>query len=630
MKKICVLILSAFLVLLVPSFASALEAFNIDSYDISMKVRLDNSYEITEKLDVAFSEQRHGVIRSIPLMTNGGKKAKISDISIPGYNYDVYSEDGYLKIKIGDPDSFAKQRENYTLSYVYAIGYDYLDDMDELYFNLIGTQWDCYVDKVTFKIEMPKEFDAQKLKFTYGQAGSIESSEASYKVDGNTIRGSLGVRLNPQEAFTVALPLEEGYFSEAFKKKTFADFVEADYFIMLPLILIMGSLLWFKKGKSKPIVKTVEFYAPDGLTSADVGFIIDNSVEVMDVTSLIIYWAGRGYLTIEEQAKQKTFSSQKYFVLHKVKDMEEGAKAYEKMMFDSLFDEFGDGSQVSTLELENKFYSVMEAVREMVKSSWQDDPQTRIYRKYNRGLSFLLGFMAFGLAWLGFLPVANHMKLGEFVNMAGFAFLFAIISVVPMGLIMYTIVRAKYTTKRAGFVFSMAGMAILNVLALFGALFIGYMTEAFPAIIISMSAAVALVIMSFYCKKKTASGDRYVGLILGFREFLETAEKDRINMLVEENPQYFYDTLPFAMVMGVTDKWARNFEDIITQPPNWYQSDTYGGGFNTIIFAHALSSSMSGLSHSMSTSPAPSGTAGGSMGGGFSGGGSGGGGGSSW
>ncbi|MGB5823102.1 MAG: DUF2207 domain-containing protein [Proteocatella sp.] len=630
MKKICILFLSVFLVLFVPNSASALEAFNIDSYDIGMKVSLDNSFEITENLDVTFSEQRHGIIRSIPLRTNGGRTAKISDISVPGYNYDVYSENGYLNIKIGDPESFTKQKETYTISYVYAIGYDYMDNMDELYFNLIGTQWDCYVDKVAFKIEMPKEFDAQKLNFTYGQAGSTDNSKVSYKVDGNTIIGSLGVTLNPQEALTVALPLEDGYFSEAFKKKTFADFAEKYYFIMLPSILLLGALLWLKKGKSNAIIKTVEFYAPDGVTSADVGFIIDNSVEAMDVTSLIIYWADRGYLTIEEQTKQKAFSSQKYFVLHKVKDMEEEAKAYEKVMFDSLFDEFGNGSQVSTLELENKFYSVMNVVRDMVKSSWQDDPKNVIYKKYNKALSFFIGFMALGVAWLGFLSAANHMKLGEFVIMAGLSLLLAVIVVAPMWLIMYTTVRAKYTAKRAGFVFGMIGMVIINALAVFLALFIGYILEVLPAIIIAVSASAILMMMSFSCTKKTEAGDRYIGLILGFREFLETAEKDRINMLVEENPQYFYDTLPFAMVMGVTDKWAHNFEDIVTQPPNWYQSDMHGSRFNTIIFAHALSNSMNGLSHSMSTSPPPSNTAGGSMGGGFSGGGSGGGGGSSW
>lgn len=631
MKKFFTFVMSVFLVLLSPGYASALEAFNIDSYDIQMKVRLDNSYEITETLDITFSEQRHGIIRSIPLKTNGGQRADIKDISVSGYSYDTYSEGGDLKIKIGDADSYMNENEKITISYIYGIGYDYLDDMDELYFNLIGTQWDCYIDKVNFTIEMPKAFDAQKLNFTYGKTGGTDNSKVSYKFDGNAIKGSLLTKLKPYESLTVALPLEEGYFSDALKKQNLADIINSYYLLVFPMIMAGGALLWWRKGRSNPVISTVEFYAPSGVTSADVGFIIDNNVEPMDVTSLIIYWADKGCLTIEEQVNKKAFSSKTYFVLHKVKDLGAQAKSYEKVMFDSLFDEFGNGLKVSTLELENKFYSVMNTVRDMVKSSWQDDSQNMIYRKYNKALSFLMKVIALGVVWLGFLPVANNMKLGEFVIIAAVSLLLSGIVITPVWLILYMISSSKYKSKGAGFIFGVAGLVFLNLLALSSAFYVSYTMKAPLVAMSSLVVAAILSVMSIFCNKKTELGGNYMGRILGFREFLETAEKDRINMLVEENPEYFYSTLPFAMVLGVTDKWARNFEDIVMQPPSWYQGDMYGGGFNTFVFAHALSSSMNSLSSTMSTSPAPSGSgAGGSMGGGFSGGGSGGGGGSSW
>ena len=244
MKKLSLMIISLLLAL-IPQSVLALEAFNISSYDIDMKANLDNSYSITEVLEVDFSEQRHGIIRSIPLKTNGGKRAEVKSVSVPGHNFETYREGGNLNIKIGDADTFAAQKQKYTILYEYEIGYDYLDDMDELYFNLIGTQWDCFIDNVKFRIEMPSAFDSEKLNFTYGTEGSKDSEAVKYSVDGNIITGKLSTKLEPYEALTVALPLEEGYFSEAHKKTTPADIVQKYYMAILPAITALGAFFFF-------------------------------------------------------------------------------------------------------------------------------------------------------------------------------------------------------------------------------------------------------------------------------------------------------------------------------------------------------------------------------------------------
>jgi hypothetical protein len=62
-------------------------------------------------------------------------------------------------IKIGDPDSTMTGPMNYTISYLYNLGRDPGKDYDELYFDLIGDQWDTTIDNITFQIEMPKEFE---------------------------------------------------------------------------------------------------------------------------------------------------------------------------------------------------------------------------------------------------------------------------------------------------------------------------------------------------------------------------------------------------------------------------------------------------------------------------------------
>ena len=78
------------------------------------------------------------------------------------------------------------------------------------------------------------------------------------------------------------------------------------------------------------------------------------------------------------------------------------------------------------------------------------------------------------------------------------------------------------------------------------------------------------------------------------------------------------------MALGVTNKWAKNFDNIMIQPPDWYHAATVQSGFSAVRFANDLENGMKGVSASMLSRP--SSDSGGSSGGGSSGGG----GGSSW
>ena len=91
-----------------------------------------------------------------------------------------------------------------------------------------------------------------------------------------------------------------------------------------------------------------------------------------------------------------------------------------------------------------------------------------------------------------------------------------------------------------------------------------------------------------------------------------------------ENPNYFYDILPYTYVLGVSDKWIKKFETITMQAPNWYIGTR---PFSVVTFGTFMNTAMTSANTAMSSSPSSSS---GSSGGGSSGGGSGGGGGGSW
>ena len=140
---------------------------------------------------------------------------------------------------------------------------------------------------------------------------------------------------------------------------------------------------------------------------------------------------------------------------------------------------------------------------------------------------------------------------------------------------------------------------------------------------------ICAAIIIFFIKimpKRTPYGNEVLGKIKGFKRFLEVAEKEQLEELVSQNPQYFYYILPYTYALGVSDKWVKQFETIAIQEPNWYYSQT---GFSVSSFGTFMSSTMKSAQNTMTSSPSSSG-GGGSSGGGFSGGGSGGGGGGSW
>ena len=121
---------------------------------------------------------------------------------------------------------------------------------------------------------------------------------------------------------------------------------------------------------------------------------------------------------------------------------------------------------------------------------------------------------------------------------------------------------------------------------------------------------------------------QFLEKILGFQDFLDRVESDRYRKMIT-SPEMFEEYLPFAMALGVEGKWARAFEDIYTEPPQWYVGP-HGHAFRPGLFVNDLSSMATHAGTAMVSQPRSSGGSGfsgGGGGGGFSGGGFGGGGG---
>jgi uncharacterized membrane protein len=130
--------------------------------------------------------------------------------------------------------------------------------------------------------------------------------------------------------------------------------------------------------------------------------------------------------------------------------------------------------------------------------------------------------------------------------------------------------------------------------------------------------------------RRTRHGREAYERIAGLREFIRRVEADRLERLGGRTAGTFEKILPYAVVLGVADRWAHAFAGIYATPPTWYV-----GSNNRLLDTNDLvrnvGRSMDTMGRTMTSHPTSSGSGSSGFGSsGSSGGGFGGGGGGSW
>lgn len=134
---------------------------------------------------------------------------------------------------------------------------------------------------------------------------------------------------------------------------------------------------------------------------------------------------------------------------------------------------------------------------------------------------------------------------------------------------------------------------------------------------------ILLIIFSQFMPALTEKGSQTKWQALGFREYLQIAERFRLQDLT---PETFEKFLPYAMIFGVEKKWAARFQDIYHEPPDWYVPAAGYAYFSALSFTGQISSMNNHFSQSLFAAPGGGRGVSGFGGGGFAGGGGGGGG----
>ena len=632
-KKLLLTIAAAALVLAcLPAAAAADEYYDILSDDVHIVVSENNVATVTETLVLNFSYPAHGFYYEqqykgkVPYYfadqdtwDTVSFSQRIYDFDVQGYEYELSREsydDGsrYLVAKIGSADTYIVGEQTYVVTFKVDLGDNNNAALDEFYRNIIVCAYGDTIESASFTVEFPKDFDASYVNITMGEY-STDTSGVQWEQEGNAITGYALRPLSGGEVITMRAEFPDDYFTG--ETDPYAVWNISAWVICAGSV-IAAFLLWFFLGRDRRVYPTVEFYPPDGMTPAEAGYIIDGDVDDKDVTALLLYWADRGFIQIVEEGHDD-------FSLIKLKDIE-GGRSYEKHMFNQLFK---NREAVSAHSLKQTFYTTMVNTKSGVRLWFESAKARNVFTKASKKARK-------SMQYLTMLPVAYVLFMYIFRD--GGELFFSLIAALLVGWLLSLPVfmlvdvfekwRSTPPGKRMARLITFAVVFIvLFALYVFFVPLIFTVSMDFAVLSITLASVAATLLMlplAVVMRKRTEQGTKWFGQLLGFRTFIEKAEKDRIERLVEENPAYFYNVLPYAYVLGVTDIWARKFEGIGVKPPDWYTGYAPGRTFSAIWFASSVSRGMGGFSSAMAARPVSSGSyrGGGGYGGGggFSGG----------
>lgn len=616
--------------------SSTVDKFYIKQYDIEMTVNPDNSYLIHEKIYVHFNEPQHGINRRLPQHnkvrhlddgTTTDNYARISDIHVTGDKYTTETDDdGNFVLKIGNADKTISGDHTYDIAYKYDIGRDPLPDADELYYNFVGGEWKADIYDANITIHMPESFSTDHMAVYTGPEKATNTKDAIYTVDGNDIYIINKKKLDSGYYLTLRLKLPADYYTYT---ETAADKVADIWWLVMIVVagvgLLISFVIWFRRGRDPLTTNVVQYEPPAGLNSAETSMVLSSHIGGENTVSLLLDLANKGYLKIsyKDQRKEivgktkfgRNIMGKEVYTFTKLKDYD-GDKDSERDFLKGLFEK---GDSVTKDDLAGSFYHTAETVA----NSINDSPLHQSLFVDNRSWQWLQIIIIIIISTI--MPIIGFAFRGGFSQSSDSAGM-AITSI----FLLIPAVTALYYCARTG----VQSLVVIPFSVGFFVLLIGlFNIGAYSTISLSdtdttrytigiiASEIITCIIAGLAVKtgRRTDTGARLLGEVNGFRDFIQTVEKDRIESLVHDNPNYFYDILPYAYALGVTKVWINKFADIAIQPPAWYDSPG-GAAFSIVALDNMVSSTVGDISSSVSSD----------SGGGDAGGGSGGGGGDSW
>lgn len=404
-------------------------SWDIPNFDVQIKVQNDGKLLVTETITADFSrEESRGILRPIPIYYRddfgNNLKLRLKIVSIQNekglpWKYEETRDGEYLRLKVGDPNIYLKEPATYVITYEVERAILFFDDHDEIYWSATGTESEVPTLKATATVTFPDTVKKEDLRATCytGSFGSTQQ-DCSYTITGNTISYQANSELSAYEGLTIAAKFPKNVVQQPSVLQSVAWFLIDNWGYGIP-ILTFGIIyyLWHSRGRDPatnrdtimPIYK-----APEDLSPAEAGVIIDERVDMRDISSTIIDLAVRGYLKIIETKSKVLFFNKTDYTFEKLKNylVDTTLKKHEKNVLDAIFN---GGMTRNLSDLKNEFYRDLPRIKdaiydETVRKKYFSHSPEKTRELYRTIGIVMIGASLFGIGF--FLEISISIAIG--------------------------------------------------------------------------------------------------------------------------------------------------------------------------------------------------------------------------
>ncbi len=556
--------------------AAFAQYFTIHQFHSDIMIQESSSMIVKETIDVEFHQARHGIYREIPfqyrdelgkVVTTPTRILSVTDASGKAWKYRVEKSGPVIHVRIGDAKRYVDGNQTYVITYEVENVVLFLKDHDELYWNVTGNYWKAPIKEASANVSLTTKNKSKNL-MAAGYEGSYGSEEAcGYETYGELGKFYTKRDLKVGEGLTIAFGWDKGLVlaPSSWKKFLWAIDLKENWVFLLPIFSFLYMItLWYQKGRDPRVRESVA---------------VMYEPPKFDNKPLT---PGEVGALIDEKLDPRDITSTMVGLAVKGYIKIEETKR-EGLIFDKtdyyLKRVKGPGEDLTPFE--------KELMEDLIPTYQPGTLVSELKNKFYTNLPRLKKMIYEDLVGKKYFLSSPEKVRNSYMTVAFVLSVFLIVA------LMILVTEGGVKNFAAGILTGIPVFAFGRVM---------------PA--------------------KTRTGASTYMEILGFQEFMNRAEKDRLERMGDKN--LFAKFLPYAIALDVTDNWAGAFKGIYQEPPDWYVSPNGFRTFTPSAFTHSFSTVTSSLGSAMFSAPRGSGGGGGLGGGGSSGGGFGGGGGGSW
>lgn len=379
------------------------------------------------------------------------------------------------------------------------------------------------VQSVSITVMLPNTIQGRPVfKSTYHQDDIDKILNVS--VSNNMITGLITQQLKDHETLSMTMVVSEEMFQGV------DTYVRVGTPEAIPMLICAGLALvyWAIFLRGAPLLRERRNSPPEGITAGEVSSRL--TIDGADLTAMVFSWAQLGYILIQLDDRGRVW-------LHKRMDMGNERNAFEVKIFKSLFArrDVVDGTGQRYADLARKVSRV--------------NPSRKTMNHPKCGNVKLFRFL--------FLGVQAFAGMCYAMNFTGITAMQVILTIVlgALGMVCgWLMQKAMYRLHLRGYRRLLIGVGCAVLW-----LGLGLWSGAWLVGLLTTLSQLLCGLMAAYGGRRSELGRQNATQLLGLRHYLKNADRAELKRIQENDPEYFYNLLPFALALGVDVAFSRRF-----------------------------------------------------------------------